>query len=149
MLVSFNNFYYTISCSEGELKLEPLVLSNYVYSKRSFIPKLVVDAKRYVLKGQAVQGEFISTVSCEYPYYYYANNLFINFKGEVEQISAFPKVFKGFVDSNRNIIVSNVDNFPKPLDIIKVGANTYELNSGFTFAYDFQTKQMVVVSIKT
>lgn len=147
MQVRYSYFYYTVYCDALELQLYPEVLKNYFYYENYFLPNLVTKSPKYILKGGLISNEFASEHTAEYPYYYYKNQLFINFKGELTKQALTPTVFNGFVDENNHIVIDNVTSFPKPLDIIKIGNNIYKLNNEFTFNYDFTTKQLTVLKL--
>jgi hypothetical protein len=147
MQVRYSYFYYTIYCNPDELQLYPKVLANYFYYEYYFLPNIITKSAPYIFKGGLIDSKFTSLHTAEYPYYYYKNKLFVNFKGELTTLPQIPSIFNGFVDENNSVVVDNVETFPSPLDIIKIGNNTYKLNNEFTFDYDFATKQMIILKL--
>jgi len=122
----------------------PTYLANYYYENGVYTPKIIKEAAPYVLKGEFIDKLYTSKVTAEYPYYYIANKLHINFKGNLEELPTLPRAFNGFVSTSLDIIIKDANNFPKPLDIIKVGNKSFKLANDFTFNYNFATKELAI-----
>lgn len=144
MIAHFEKFYYSIKLSRSERMLVPKFLDlNYFYHNGAYIPKNLKNMKPFVMQGELIDNLFPALNTCEYPYYYNLNNLYIDFKGSTSILPIIPAVYDCFVDEANHLTCKDkITNMPRPLDTIKVGEQIYILDNQFSFGYNYSTQQL-------